>query len=179
MSLEDASMVLQNLSEVLIIAYPLILIFFWLPVLLRKKYKPISSIIETSNITKWAPRIPLPQNRDELYVLSKTINNLLDRIENTIEREKNSRLMLHMNWRTPLTIIKGTLEVLIRKPRNSSEEKINFCIYEVDRLNNSGSFIACEIRKSQSLKKEKIYLNTVIDSISRYSNIIQTKTYKL
>jgi hypothetical protein len=62
-----------------------------------KKY--ISSIIETSNIiTKdnLSSRIPLPQNRDELYVLSKTINNLLDRIENTIERE-NSRLMLHMN----------------------------------------------------------------------------------
>jgi hypothetical protein len=55
---EDASMVLQNLSEVLIIAYPLILIvLFWLPVLLQEEIKPISSIIETSIITKiiWAP----------------------------------------------------------------------------------------------------------------------------
>jgi hypothetical protein len=84
-----------------------------------------SSIIETSNITKdWAP-IPLPQNRDELYVLSKTINNLLDRIENTIERE-NSRLMLHMK-RTPLTI-KRNFRGFNRKPRNSSEyeEKSTF-----------------------------------------------------
>jgi sensor histidine kinase YesM len=102
MSLEDASMVLQNLSEVLIIAYPLILIVLFLIArfIAGRSIKPISSIIETSNIiTKdnLSSRIPLPQNRDELYVLSKTINNLLDRIENTIEREKNSRLMLHMN----------------------------------------------------------------------------------
>jgi signal transduction histidine kinase len=62
-----------------------------LPVIAGRSIKPISSIIETSNIiTKdnLSSRIPLPQNRDELYVLSKTINNLLDRIENTIEREK-------------------------------------------------------------------------------------------
>jgi signal transduction histidine kinase len=34
--------------------------------------------------------------------------------------------------------------------------------------------------QKQSLKKEKIYLNTVIlDSISRYSNIIQTKNIQV
>jgi hypothetical protein len=54
MSLEDATMVLDNISEVLIISYPIILIvlFFWL-VLLGRFIKPISSIINTSNdITK-------------------------------------------------------------------------------------------------------------------------------
>jgi hypothetical protein len=49
---EDASMVLQNLSEVLIIAYPLILIVLFLIArfIAGRSIKPISSIIETSNI---------------------------------------------------------------------------------------------------------------------------------
>jgi signal transduction histidine kinase len=190
MSLEDASMVLQNLSEVLIIAYPLILIVLFLIArfIAGRSIKPISSIIETSNIiTKdnLSSRIPLPQNRDELYVLSKTINNLLDRIENTIEREKEFTSDASHELRTPLTVIKGTLEVLIRKPRNSSEyeKKINFCIYEVDRLNNLVDQLLLLARfenQKQSLKKEKIYLNTVIlDSISRYSTTIQAKNIKV
>jgi signal transduction histidine kinase len=96
-----------------------------------RSIKPISSIIETSNIiTKdnLSSRIPLPQNRDELYVLSKTIKYLTE--SKTQSKEKNSSDASH-ELRTPLTIIKG-LEVLIRKPRNSSEyeEKINFCFYE-------------------------------------------------
>jgi signal transduction histidine kinase len=190
MSLEDASMVLQNLSEVLIIAYPLILIVLFLIArfIAGRSIKPISSIIETSNIiTKdnLTSRIPLPQNRDELYVLSKTINNLLDRIENTIEREKEFTSDASHELRTPLTVIKGTLEVLIRKPRDAAEyeEKINFCIYEVDRLNNLVDQLLLLARfenQKQSLKKEKIYLNTVIlDSISRYSNTIQTKNIQV
>jgi signal transduction histidine kinase len=190
MSLEDASMVLQNLSEVLIIAYPLILIVLFLIArfIAGRSIKPISSIIETSNIiTKdnLSSRIPLPQNRDELYVLSKTINNLLDRIENTIEREKEFTSDASHELRTPLTVIKGTLEVLIRKPRNATEyeEKINYCISEVDRLNNLVNQLLLLARfenQKQSLKKEKIYLNTVIlDSISRYSTIIQTKNIQV
>lgn len=93
MSLEDAIMVLDNLFEVLIIAYPviLILLFFIARFFAGRSIKPISSIITTSNIiTKdnLTSRIPLPQNRDELFVLSQTINNLLDRIETAVEREK-------------------------------------------------------------------------------------------
>ncbi len=70
--------------------------------------------------------------------------------------------MLHMNLRTPLTVIKGTLEVLIRKPRNNEEyqEKINYCITEVNRLNTycrSVAFVGSIMKiNNQSLKIENI-----------------------
>jgi hypothetical protein len=147
-------MVLQNLSEVLIIAYPLILIvLFWLPVLLQEEVLNRSSIIETSNIiTKdnLSSRIPLPQNRDELYVLSKTINIYLTESK-TQSKEKRTRLMLHMNW-GPLTIIKGTLEVLIEAAKFFRVRgKINFCIYEVDRLNK---WISCYCLRGSKIKSK-------------------------
>jgi signal transduction histidine kinase len=186
MSLEDAKMVLHNLFQILIFSYPLILflLFIIARLIAGRSIKPISSIIKTSNIiTKdnLKSRIPLPQNRDELYILSQTINNLLDRIENTIEREKQFTSDASHELRTPLTVIKGTLEVLIRKPRNQEEylEKINFCVSEVNRLNHLVDELLLLARfenQNQSLKIEKVCLNaTILDAISRYSSKIQDK----
>ncbi|MFV8369775.1 sensor histidine kinase [Flavobacterium sp. LB2R40] len=190
MSLEDATMVLNNLSEVLIIVYPLILVllFFIARFFAGRSIKPISSIIRTSNIiTKdnLISRIRLPQNRDELYILSQTINNLLDRIETAIEREKQFTSDASHELRTPLTVIKGTLEVLIRKPRNQGEyeEKINFCIAEVNRLNHLVDQLLLLARfenQNQSLKIEKVYLNAVfLDIIARNSPLIKFKNINI
>ena len=186
MSLEGALIVLQNLEEILIIAYPLILIvlFFIARFIAGRSIKPISSIIKTSNIiTKdnLTSRIPLPQNKDELFVLSQTINNLLDRIETAIEREKQFTSDASHELRTPLTVIKGILEVLIRKPRNPAEyeEKINFCVKEVNRLNHLVDQLLLLARfenQTQTLKLENVYLNALfLDTIARYSSSIQAK----
>jgi signal transduction histidine kinase len=186
MSLEDASLVLYNLSKVLVVAYPLILIVLFLiaRLIAGSSIKPISAIIETSNIiTKdnLKARIPYPQNHDELYVLSKTINHLLDRIETTIEREKQFTSDASHELRTPLTVIKGTLEVLVRKPRAQLEyeDKINFCITEVNRLNHLVDQLLLLARfenQKQGIKIEQVSLNAVVlDTLSRYSGAIQSK----
>lgn len=190
MSLEDASMVLQNLSETLIIAYPLILLllFFIARFIAGRSIKPISAIIQTANIiTKdnLKSRIDLPQKKDELYVLSQTINNLLNRIETAVEREKQFTSDASHELRTPLTVIKGTLEVLIRKPRSQEEyqDKINYCVSEVNRLNHLVDQLLLLARfenQNQSLKIEKIALNSIVlDVVSRFSNTIESKKIKI
>jgi signal transduction histidine kinase len=186
MSLEDAKMVLHNLSNILIFSYPLILLLLFIiaRLIAGRSIKPINSIINTSNIiTKdnLKSRIPLPQNRDELYTLSQTINNLLDRIENAVQREKQFTSDASHELRTPLTVLKGTLEVLIRKPRTQSEyeDKIKYGISEVNRLNNLVDQLLLLARfenQFQSLKTEKIYLNSLIlDILTRYSLKINAK----
>ncbi|MEY2867966.1 MAG: hypothetical protein RIR01_366, partial [Bacteroidota bacterium] len=190
MSLEDASMVLQNLSQTLMIAYPLILLllFFIARFIAGRSIKPITSIIQTANvITKdnLKSRIELPQKKDELYVLSETINNLLNRIETVIEREKQFASDASHELRTPLTVIKGTLEVLIRKPRTQEEyqNKINYCVTEVDRLNHLVDQLLMLARfedQNQLIKKENLVLNAVIfDVLSRFSNSIESKNIKI
>lgn len=188
MSLEGASMVLQNLSEILIIAYPLILLILFLIArfIAGKSIKPISTIIETSNIiTKdnLKSRIPLPQKQDELYILSQTINKLLDRIETAVERERQFTSDASHELRTPLTVIKGTLEVLIRKPRNQEEyqDKINYCVKEVNRLNNLVDQLLLLARyENQSVQNESIALDTLLlDVISRFSDAIQVKNIQV
>nr|WP_082084299.1 HAMP domain-containing sensor histidine kinase [Flavobacterium sp. 316] len=185
MSLEDFEIV-EILKDILLISFPIILIVLFLIArfFAGKSIKPVSAIIKTSKeITKdnLKTRIPLPQNKDELYILSEDINNLLDRIENAVEREKQFTSDASHELRTPLAVIKGTMEVLIRKPRNQSEyeSKINFCISEVDRLNHMVDQLLLLARfenQKQNLKVEKIYLNAlVLDILSRFSDDIKEK----
>ncbi|WP_264564057.1 sensor histidine kinase [Flavobacterium sp. N3904] len=186
MSLDEATLILTNLRNTLFVAFPLILIllFFIARLIAGRSIKPVTMITKTSSrITKdnLKDRIDLPQNRDELYVLSKTINDLLDRIENAVEREKQFTSDASHELRTPLTVLKGTLEVLIRKPRNQAEyeEKINFSISEVNRLNNLVDQLLLLARfenQKQSLKIEKVYLNALIlDILTLYSGKTNAK----
>lgn len=190
MSLEGPTLVLNRLAQVLIITYPLILVllFFIARFIAGRSIKPINAIINTSNnITRdnLTARIPLPQNKDELYTLSKTINNLLDRIENAIDREKQFTSDASHELRTPLTVLKGTLEVLVRKPRNTEEylDKITFCITEIDRLNQLVDQLLLLARfenQKKSLSIENLYLNgTLLDVISRFSSTIENKNIQL
>ncbi len=107
----------------------------------QRSTKPIRDIINTANsIThnNLSARITLPSRKDELYELSETINNLLDRIEYAVEREKSFTSYASHEFRTPLSVLKGTMEVLIRKPRSDEEykDKIKTCIKEVDKMND-------------------------------------------
>jgi len=190
MSLDDAEMVIGNLSNILLISIPLILIVLFLIArfFAGRSIQPVRTIIETSSqITKdnLQTRIPLPQNRDELYVLSENINNLLNRIENAVDREKQFTSDASHELRTPLAVMKGTMEVLIRKPRNQQEyeEKIQFCISEVDRLNHMVDQLLLLARfenQKQNVKQESIYLNALIlDNLTRFSDKIESKKLKI
>ncbi|HQW69485.1 MAG TPA: HAMP domain-containing sensor histidine kinase [Flavobacterium sp.] len=184
MSLEDSVMVLNNLFKILLIAYPLIMLVLFLIArfIAGRSIKPISAIIETSNfITKdnLKSRIPLPQNKDELHLLSHTINDLLDRIENAVVREKQFTSDASHELRTPLAVIKGTLEVLVRKERKPEEykEKIEYCVQEVNRLNHLVDELLLLARfenQRQNLKLENVNLNSLlIDVVSRNSQAIK------
>ncbi|RAK25361.1 signal transduction histidine kinase [Flavobacterium aquaticum] len=189
MSLEDFEIV-QILKNILLITFPLILVLLFLIArfFAGRSIQPVRTIIETSSqITKdnLQTRIPLPQNKDELFVLSENINNLLDRIENAVDREKQFTSDASHELRTPLAVMKGTMEVLIRKPRTQQEyeEKIQFCISEVDRLNHMVDQLLLLARfenQKQNVKQESIYLNALIlDNLTRFSDKTESKKIKI
>lgn len=139
----ESRMVLSNLKLVLILSYPLILLILFLIArfIAGRIILPVNNLISTAEkITSknLDERINLPKHQDELYRLIQTINNLLDRLRDAILREKQFTSDASHELRTPLSVIRGTLEVLIRRPREISqyEEKIKSCICEVDRMSN-------------------------------------------
>lgn len=141
MSMEASLMVIKNLRNVLLISYPLSLLalFFVARYMAGKSISPVKHITETTQkITKnqFHERVQLPTNKDELYDLSTSINDLLHRIEQAIDRERQFTSDASHELRTPLSSLRGTLEVLIRKPRQQQEyeEKIQYSLSEIDRM---------------------------------------------
>jgi len=186
MSVEQPAMVLDNLLLVLLVAYPIVLLVLTIitRIVAGQTIKPALDIIATTqNITdnNFDQRITLPKNKDELYVLSSAINGLLDRIENAIAREKQFTSDASHELRTPLAVLKGTMEVLIRKPRTAEEynEKIKYCINEVNRLNEMVDQLLLMARfedQHMAATYQKVVLDEVIlQALERYSPKIEAK----
>ncbi|SRX54824.1 HAMP domain-containing sensor histidine kinase [Aequorivita sp. CIP111184] len=186
MSLESSKMVLLNLRNVLFISYLFLLVglYFISRYLAGRGIIPVKVITETTKrITKnnFNERVVLPQNKDELYELSSSINQLLQRIESAIEREQQFTSDASHELRTPLSTLKGTLEVLIRKPRERAEyeEKIKFSLTEIDRITGTLEQLLLLARldtNSKTIDQSLVPLPTVIDEIlSRRKKSISEK----
>ena len=139
--LEESAVVLTNLKYTLLIGYPVVLmvLFFISRFIAGRSIAPVNKVIKTAErISKenLDERIELPLHQDEIHTLTLTINNLLDRLKDLVIREKQFTADASHELRTPLSIIKGTLEVLIRKPRdvNHYTDKINYVLDEVSRM---------------------------------------------
>lgn len=180
-SLEDSKAILGNLRKVMFLTYPacLILLFFLAKFYAKRSIQPVKEIIQTANtINKenLSTRIKLPENEDELYTLSVTINNLLDRIENTIQREKQFTSDASHEFRTPIAAVKGTLEVLTRKDRDPEHyrDKVAYCIGELNLLHNMMEQLLLIARA------ENQHLETHIERIQLEETVMQTlERYKL
>ncbi len=183
-STEEAEMVIKNLKNVLLLLYPLVLfvLFGVARYLAGRSIKPIKKITDTANdITKNSlnERIELPQNKDELYTLTSSINELLERIQEAFEREKQFTSDASHELRTPLAVLTGTLEVLIRKPRTEAEykEKIEYSIKEIARMSATVDQLLMLARVDNEIKLAKqqpIEPVAIIDTVlERYKHIIK------
>lgn len=189
MPLEDTEMVLANLKNILLLLYPVVLflLFFISRFLAGKSIIPIKQITETTNrITRsnLNERVLLPENKDELHTLSTSINDLLQRIQDAMEREKQFTSDASHELRTPLSVLKGTLEVLNRIPRSEQEykEKIAFSIKEIDRMSGivNQLLLLARLDKSSLTKTQPIQLISAIDEVlQRHKTAIKEKDLKV
>lgn len=140
-SFEDIRTLLTNLRNILLLLYPGILISVFLVMRYHadKSIEPIRAIINKTNLITQSnlnERIPLIKPNDEIGQLSSSINSLLNRLESALKREKQFTSDASHELRTPLAVLRGTLEVLIRKPRTQEEyvEKIQTSLKSIDRM---------------------------------------------
>jgi two-component system, OmpR family, heavy metal sensor histidine kinase CusS len=139
--LKNSLIVLHDLRDIFLFSFPVILLplFLLTRSIAIKSISPIEKVIATaekmsqSNLDQ---RIQLPFHHDELYRLAATINALFDRMQDAFQREKHFTADASHELKTPLAVVKGTLEVLIRKPREREhyETKIQFCLKELNRM---------------------------------------------
>jgi heavy metal sensor kinase len=138
---KEAEIILSNLRLALFVAFPLVLmiVFSISRFIAGKIIAPmelVTAAAERIRLDNLKERISLPATKDELYRLTLTINELLNRLEAAVLHERQFTADASHELRTPLTALKGTLEVLARKTRTQEHyvRKINYCSSEVDRM---------------------------------------------
>ena len=81
-------------------------------------------------------RLPVPAARDELAELGQTLNEMLGRLERSIERERSFVSSASHELRTPLALLKAELELALREGRSEAELRaaVASAAEESDRL---------------------------------------------
>ncbi|HXH32248.1 MAG TPA: ATP-binding protein [Bacteriovoracaceae bacterium] len=89
-----------------------------------KALSPIRDLTATANsiaAKNLSLRVPVLSTGDEIEELSKTFNTLLERLEKSFKAQENFVADASHQLNTPLSIIKGELDVLESKPRTPED----------------------------------------------------------
>jgi two-component system, OmpR family, sensor kinase len=140
-SLEDRNETLREFLIVLLLVGPAALLLTALLGygLATAALRPVEAMrAEAAAISGSEPgrHLPLPHSRDEIHRLGETLNEMLDRLEAAIERERGFVADASHELRTPLALLKAELELALRRPRSAPEleEAIRSAAEETDRL---------------------------------------------
>ena len=173
---------LDNLLYILSFIIPIVLIFAIIGVnfLIFKSFSPIEKILDelkNINASDLSARLHNTNKQDEVNDLITEINNLLVRLESSFERISQFSSDASHELKTPLTIIKGELEIALRKDRNIEDYKqtLKTSLEEViviEQTINDLLFLAKNEKDLISLdKKEILYFDEIIDeSINEIKN---------
>lgn len=139
---------LKNLRFVLFILIPIGIVVSGLvgSLLAKITLAPFSRIIDTihkitaENIEL---RLTVPDSKDEIRTLAETFNKMLDRLERSLSSQRQLIEDMAHELRTPLSILKGELEVTLKRNRSirqyesvllTSLEEVNKIIKLVEEL---------------------------------------------
>jgi two-component system, OmpR family, sensor kinase len=140
-SLSQRNGALNTLAELLFVGGPIALLIacFAGYVLAERVLAPVERMrrrAEGISGNRSGARLPVPDTRDELAALGKTLNEMLARLDAALERERLLVGLASHELRTPLSIIKLELELALAPERSRAEleEALRSVIEEVDRL---------------------------------------------
>ncbi len=140
-TLENRAETLASLRDQLLIAGPVALLVATGAgyLLAGLSLRPVDSMRRrAASISAERPgeRLPVPHTRDELERLGQTLNEMLDRLEEALARERSFVADAGHELRTPLALLRTELELALRHSSSTDElrEAVRRSSEEVDRL---------------------------------------------
>ena len=173
---------LDNLLYILSFIIPIILIFAIIAgnFLIYKSFSPIEKVLEelkNINASDLSARLNNTNNQDEINDLIIEINNLLTRLESSFERISQFSSDASHELKTPLTIIRGEIEIALRKDRSADEYKqsLKTSLDEVIVIEQTINDLLFLAKNEKDLithdMKEVLYFDEIIDeSINEMKN---------
>ena len=173
-SLEDRDDALDALLTQLLIALPLALLvssgigYLVAAAALRPMEAMRRRAGEISSSTS-SRRLPLPAAHDEVHRLGETLNEMLERLDAGLERERRFAADASHELRTPLALLKAELELALRQPRSAGEleEALRSASVETDRLVQLAEDLLLVARADQGrlpVRREELDVDELLSS---------------
>ncbi len=125
-SLENMESALRRLTLIMALAGGLLMLFVSIGgnFIIRKALKPVKSVVQTArdiSADDLSLRIESGHRGDEIGELVETFNEMISRLEKSVKKIRQFSGDVSHELRTPLTIIRGEIEVLLRKERSKED----------------------------------------------------------
>jgi len=175
--LEEVSGVLREFRNLLFLMIPLVLLAacgggYWISRNALKPVDEITSVAKSISVQNLSQRLVVPQTGDELQRMSETWNELLARLEGSVERIKQFTTDASHELRTPIALIRTTAELALRRTRTATEYQR--ALLEIQReaermteLAESLLALARADAKAESIKLVPVDLNEIVEDVSR------------
>ncbi len=181
-SLEDVEDALNTLLIILIVTVPSILMIASLggQFLANKALKPVDHVTQTARMItsqNLNQRIQTLKVKDEISRLIDTFNEMISRLDQSFRQIKQFTTDASHELKTPLTILKGEVEVALRKkrPPHEYEQILESNLEEIDRMSQIVEDLLLlskadigEIR----LNREDIHLTRFISGLTEQMKIL-------
>ncbi len=117
-------------------------------------------------------RLPLSDANDEIRRLGTTLNEMLDRLEDGLERERRFTADASHELRTPLALLETELELALRRPRTPAELQaaLRSAAEEVDRLRRLADdlLVLAQLERGRvPLRREPIAADELLETVAR------------
>ena len=144
-SLEEVEEALRTLWLILWITVPSALVVASLGglFLANKALKPVDEITKTARLItskSLDQRIRLRKTKDEIGRLAETFNDMISRLDRSFKQIRQFSANASHELRTPLTILKGEIEVGLRK-RRRLEEYRKILTSNLEEVNHMGRIV--------------------------------------
>lgn len=181
-SLEDVENALHTLFVILLISVPsaLLLASVGGQFLANKALKPVDHITQTARLItsqNLNQRINPPRVKDEISRLIETFNEMISRLDKSFHHMKQFSSDASHELKTPLTILKGEVEVALRKgrPAQEYEQILRSNLEEINRLSTIVDDLLMLSRtdlEQLPLQKENIRLSEILNDVVAQVDIL-------
>ena len=141
--------------------------------LAARAFAPVESIRRRAGeitLERSGERLPLPPADDEIRRLAATLNEMLDRIEASLERERDFVADASHELRTPLAVLRTELELAERPGREPAQMRaaLRSAAEETDRLSRLAEDLLVLARSDDGalpLKRERVELAPLLERV--------------